>query len=113
MFGIKLDLFVFQLELLLAEPEHLLVLVLVCLLAVLLVIVLDVSLVQPLIIDYVDQLNCFVKQGESRKKFYKKLNYTIKQLDVEDNVILSEEDITNTIKKTITIKNNDEVEFID
>ena len=43
----------------------------------------------------------------------KKLNYTIKQLDVEDNVILSEEDITNTIKKIITIKNNDEVEFID
>jgi len=68
--------------------------------------------IQPLIIDFIDQLNCFVRQGETRKKFYRKLNYTIKQLDVEDNVILSEDDITEKINKMLIIQSND-VDFID
>jgi len=69
-------------------------------------------LIQPLIIDYIDQLNSFVRQGESRKRFYRKLNYTIFQIDVEDNIILSEEEITNKINKVLTIESND-IDFID
>ena len=69
--------------------------------------------VQPLIIDMVDQLKSFVNQSVHRKRFYKRNNYQIKLLDVDDNKILSEEDITNKKIKTFTPVNNDDVEFID
>jgi superfamily II DNA or RNA helicase len=71
--------------------------------------------VQPLILDMVDQLKTFVNQSVQRRRFYKKNNYQIKLLDVDDNEILSEEDITN--KKFKTFKpmkvDVDQVEFLD
>lgn len=68
--------------------------------------------IQPLVIDMVDQLPCFVKQGLHRRKFYQKLNYQIKLVEVENNKIMSEENITEKNKlKYITIS-NDDVEFI-
>jgi superfamily II DNA or RNA helicase len=71
--------------------------------------------VQPLIIDLVDQLNTFVKQGMARRGYYRKNKYQIKLIDVEDNVIHSEEDITNRCdkKKLYIPVNNDNVDFLD
>ena len=71
--------------------------------------------VQPLILDMVDQLKTFVNQSVQRRRFYKRNNYQIKLLDVDDNKIISEEDVTN--KKIKTFKHvkvdPDEVEFLD
>ena len=53
------------------------------------------NLVQPLIIDIVDQLPSLDRQGIHRRKFYKKLKYQIKLIDVEENVVIAEEDISN------------------
>lgn len=53
--------------------------------------------IQPLIIDIVDQLKSFNNQGMARRKFYKRLKYSIKLIDVEENEILAEEDITDNI----------------
>lgn len=71
--------------------------------------------VQPLIVDIVDQLSSFVKQGMARRDFYRKNKYQLKLIDVEDNIIHSEEDITDkSEKKRLYIPvNNDDVDFID
>ena len=71
--------------------------------------------VQPLVIDFVDQLNSFVKQGMYRRRYYRKKKYQVKLLDVEENEIQSEEDITNKNdeKKLYIPVKNDEVEFLD
>ena len=53
--------------------------------------------IQPLIVDIVDQLSSFNNQGMARRKFYKKLKYNIKLIDVEENQIVAEEDITDNI----------------
>ena len=53
--------------------------------------------IQPLIVDIVDQLPSFNNQGMARRKFYKKLKYNIKLIDVEENEIVAEEDITDNI----------------
>ena len=53
--------------------------------------------VQPLIVDIVDQLPSFNNQGMARRKFYKKLKYNIKLIDVEENEIIAEEDISDNI----------------
>ena len=53
--------------------------------------------VQPLIIDIVDQLNSFNNQGLARRKFYKKLQYNIRLIDVEENEIIGDEDISENI----------------
>ena len=53
--------------------------------------------VQPLIVDIVDQLKSFNNQGMARRKFYKRLKYGMKLIDVEENEILAEEDITDNI----------------
>lgn len=47
--------------------------------------------VQPLIIDIVDQLPSFVRQGYNRRKFYKKKDFIMKLYDVENNKIINEE----------------------
>ena len=57
--------------------------------------------VQPLIIDIVDQLPSFVRQGYNRRKFYKKKEFIIKLYDVENNKIINEEN-------EININNNQE-----
>tara|TARA_Y100000991_G_C21975127_1_gene351799 strand:- start:3989 stop:5467 length:1479 start_codon:yes stop_codon:yes gene_type:complete len=75
--------------------------------------------VQPLIVDIVDQLPSFNNQGMARRKFYKKLNYNIKLIDVEENEIIAEEDISDNInigssKSTAPIiDDNVNIDFID
>ena len=72
--------------------------------------------VQPLIIDIVDMLPCFVNQGIYRRKFYKKLQFNIEVYEVEDSKIVAKIDLNNTVDiselKKIQLKNED-VEFID
>ena len=70
--------------------------------------------VQPLIIDLADNLKCFNNQSRTRRKFYRKKQYKTKLLEVKNNIILSEEDITKTVIKPKYIKPNlDDVDFID
>jgi superfamily II DNA or RNA helicase len=72
--------------------------------------------VQPLIVDLVDQLPSFNNQGMSRRKFYKKLKYNIKLIDVEENEIVGEEDITNVESiscNTTTLDEDVQVDFLD
>ena len=73
--------------------------------------------VQPIVIDIVDQLPCFNRQGNHRRKFYKKRGYQMRLIDVEDNEIIAEEDITDKkLLSPINRSNNfddDEVAFLD
>jgi superfamily II DNA or RNA helicase len=74
--------------------------------------------IQPLIVDIVDQLPSFNNQGLARRKFYKNLKYNIKLIDVEENEILGEEDITDNINKGSCssqpiIEDNANIDFID
>jgi superfamily II DNA or RNA helicase len=69
--------------------------------------------VQPLIVDIVDMLPCFVNQGIYRRKLYKKLNYCIEVYEVEDSVVVSKIELNNTIDINDIKKENDKVEFID
>lgn len=73
--------------------------------------------VQPLIVDLVDQLPSFNNQGLARRKFYKKLKYTIRLIDVEENEIIGDEDITDNVGSTSTfvddVADNSVFEFID
>lgn len=73
--------------------------------------------VQPLIVDLVDQLPSFNNQGLARRKFYKKLKYTIRLIDVEENEIIGDEDITDNTGSTSTfvddVADNSVFEFID
>jgi superfamily II DNA or RNA helicase len=75
--------------------------------------------VQPLIIDIVDMLPCFVNQGIYRRKFYKKMEFNIEVYEVEDSKIIAKIDLNNTIdivevKKCMGTKiNNEDVDFID
>uniref|UniRef100_A0A6C0J975 Helicase ATP-binding domain-containing protein n=1 Tax=viral metagenome TaxID=1070528 RepID=A0A6C0J975_9ZZZZ len=66
--------------------------------------------IQPLIIDIVDMLPSLSRQGNHRRKLYKKLKYNIKLYDVENNNIMTETDLTNN--KDIKIENGI-VDFID
>ena len=73
-------------------------------------------IVQPLIIDIVDMLPCFVNQGIHRRKLYKKLNYKIEVYEIENSVIVSKIELNNTvdIKEIKERKKKEEiVEFID
>jgi superfamily II DNA or RNA helicase len=75
--------------------------------------------VQPLIVDIVDQLKSFNNQGMARRKFYKKLKYSIKLIDVEENEILAEEDISDNINACTTgaqapiVDDDASVDFLD
>jgi len=72
--------------------------------------------VQPLIIDIVDMLPSLSRQGNHRKKLYKKLKYNIKLYDVDNNKIMSETDLTNNknFKDINNIKiENGSIDFID
>ena len=62
--------------------------------------------VQPTIIDIVDNLNTFNRQGQYRQKFYSKKKFQIKLINVKEDEIIDEK----------LIENNDEIdedEFLD
>jgi superfamily II DNA or RNA helicase len=63
--------------------------------------------VQPLIIDIIDQLPSFVRQGYCRRRFYNKKGFINKLIEVEDNIIIKETEI----KERVTETSSDE--FID
>ena len=70
--------------------------------------------VQPIIVDIVDQLPSFSKQGMLRRKFYKNNEYVIKIYEVEENEIINiiNESEINKNKKIIQ-NNEDNDEFLD
>ena len=74
--------------------------------------------IQPIIVDIVDMLPSLSRQGTHRRKLYKKLKYNIKLFEVENNTIISENDINNKNFKDVsnyqnpTVSNSD-VGFID
>jgi superfamily II DNA or RNA helicase len=63
-------------------------------------------LVQPIIIDIVDKIDCFYSQSVSRMKFYNLKDFTIKISDVLENDIIKE----ITLEKKI--KENNDYDFI-
>jgi superfamily II DNA or RNA helicase len=67
--------------------------------------------VQPLIIDIVDCLPSFVKQGLYRRKFYNKKGFSIKLLDVNENNIINECDEVINKEQNVIDDNNED--FID
>lgn len=73
-------------------------------------------IVQPLIIDIVDMLPCFVNQGIYRRKLYKKLNYNIEVYEVENSVVVSKIELNNTIdinELKTTLESNSMCDFLD
>lgn len=74
------------------------------------------STIRPLVIDIVDNLDSFVRQGYYRRNFYRKNGFQIYVSDVENNEILNEQDITLTFdvkEQKTTQVNIDDVEFLD
>ena len=74
------------------------------------------SKVRPIVIDILDNLDSFIRQGYYRRTFYRKNGYQIMFAEVENNIIIKEEDITITynVDKTKVLKiDNKDVEFID
>jgi superfamily II DNA or RNA helicase len=72
--------------------------------------------VQPLIVDIVDMLPCFVNQGIYRRKFYKKVQFNIEVYEVEDSKVVAKIDLNNTVDISEIKHNkicNDDVDFID
>jgi len=70
--------------------------------------------VQPIIVDIVDQLPSFSRQGMVRRKFYKNNNYVIKIYEVEENKIINIIDESEISKhKQIIYNNEDNNEFLD
>ncbi len=72
--------------------------------------------VQPLIVDIVDMLPCFVNQGIHRRKFYKKVQFNIEVYEVEDSKVVAKIDLNNTVDISEIKHNkicNDDVDFID
>jgi superfamily II DNA or RNA helicase len=67
-------------------------------------------IIKPLVIDIIDNLESFVKQSYHRKGFYNKNNFQITHFNVDNNIIINEEDVTNSKTNIIS---NDDVEFID
>ena len=67
-------------------------------------------LVQPLVIDIVDQLTTFNNQGNYRRKFYNKKQFKIKIYEVEEDNIINE--ISSDIIKKTDVETTD-IEFLD
>ena len=81
-------------------------------------IIRKVGEIQPIIVDIVDMLPSLSRQGNHRRKLYKKLKYNIKLFEVDNNVIISENDINNKKFKDINnydkpVVNNSDIGFID
>lgn len=70
--------------------------------------------IDPIIVDIVDQLPSFNNQGLFRRKFYKKFKYNIKVINVEENEIISKQNISNDNTCTVNIEEIEPTElFID
>jgi superfamily II DNA or RNA helicase len=70
--------------------------------------------VQPIIVDIVDQLPSFSRQGMLRRKFYKNNQYVIKIYEVEENEIINIIDETEISKNKKIIESKiDNDEFLD
>ena len=77
--------------------------------------------IRPTIYDFTDQLPCFVNQGYNRRRLYKKKGFEIKIIDVLNNEIKKETDLSqiNDISEININKNNDNndnnenIDFID
>jgi len=72
----------------------------------------------PVIYDFVYQIPCFVNQGYTRRKLYKKMGFEIKVMDVHNNEIINVKnlcDINELIVHDEPIEqiNNDYIDFID
>ena len=67
--------------------------------------------VQPLVIDIVDQIPCFQKQGLYRQKLYKKLKYNVKVINVNETEIQSEENLN--LDNIVDNKETYECDFVD
>lgn len=72
-------------------------------------IVRKIGEVQPLIIDIIDQLPCFVTQGVQRKRLYRKLEYNITLHDVENNKIVEVKEDEKKPRKKKNIKTVNEI----
>ena len=73
------------------------------------------AVLRPLVVDIIDNLDSFVRQGYYRRSFYRKNGFQIMTSDVEDNNILNQIDITITHdnKEKMSQVNIDDVAFID
>jgi superfamily II DNA or RNA helicase len=69
--------------------------------------------IRPLVIDILDNLDSFVRQGYYRRQFYRKNGYQIIFSDVIDNKIINEQDITTTFDGCENSAKDDVVDFID
>jgi superfamily II DNA or RNA helicase len=70
--------------------------------------------IRPTIYDFVDELPSFVKQGQHRRKLYKKMGFEMRVIDVKENEIVKEIslDESNDTTKHIIV-NNEDCGFID
>lgn len=74
---------------------------------------------RPIIYDFTDQLPTFVRQGYTRRRLYKKMGFEINIIEVKNNDIISETNITkiNDIScvnvHNDDVKVNNECDFID
>ena len=72
--------------------------------------------IQPIIIDINDQLGCFNRQGEFRKRYYLKKGYRVLTFNMKDNKIIDEKDETfekNKVYYNQSKVDLDEVDFLD
>ena len=69
---------------------------------------------RPIIYDFTDQLPSFVRQGLHRRKLYKKMGFEMRIIEVKNNEILRQIDISECNDITqVTKANNEECEFLD
>jgi superfamily II DNA or RNA helicase len=74
------------------------------------------SKIRPIVIDVLDNLESFIRQGYYRRNFYRKNGYQIMFAEVEDNNIIKENDITivhDVCETTVSKVNNEDIDFID
>jgi superfamily II DNA or RNA helicase len=74
------------------------------------------SKIRPVVIDILDNLESFIRQGYYRRNFYRKNGYQIMFAEVEDNNIIKENDITivhDVCETTVSKVNNEDIDFID
>ena len=72
--------------------------------------------IQPIIIDINDQLNCFQRQGEFRKRYYLKKGYQVKTFNMKNNQIINEKEELYNNKKIYYNDNKidlDNIDFLD
>jgi superfamily II DNA or RNA helicase len=69
--------------------------------------------VRPTIYDFTDQLPSFIRQGNNRIKLYKKMGFEIKTIEVKDNEIISEENMTYNCNENIVEEPSGPIDFID